>query len=187
MERKAAKLQMEWNKVPDRLNRKLYLPSDRTDLYEMLTLWGVIVLTSVLILLGTAQKMFSLLALGLAAYATVFGKDANTVILLVAITPIANIFKASPGSTSFHTYLMLLYSLKTFLVKKSLNAVSVLFAIFFIAVQFATYHLETTRTMPYSLKCSAPDGGESYPVPPRPEHFRQVYQELTESEHLPSQ
>ena len=147
MERKAAKLQMEWNKVPDRLNRKLYLPSDRTDLYEMLTLWGVIVLTSVLILLGTAQKMFSLLALGLAAYATVFGKDANTVILLVAITPIANIFKASPGSTSFHTYLMLLYSLKTFLVKKSLNAVSVLFAIFFIAVQFATYHLETTTTI----------------------------------------
>lgn len=138
----AAGLEMEqnrWTGVPER--------RDELNLLELLPLWGTILLISALILLGTAQKLFSVLALGAAAYMIAFAEDANTVVMLVAITPIANIFKAAPGSTSFHTYLMLLFSLKMFVTKRTINAASILFGIYFVAVQLATVHLEVTTTI----------------------------------------
>lgn len=138
---------MERNRGIEKRNETLRMQRSGPNLYEILMLWGAIELVSLLILLGTAQKLFSVLALGLAAYVIVFGENTNTVVLLVAITPIANIFKASPGSTSFHTFLMLLYSIKTFFFKKSLNSASVLFAIYFVAMQFATLHVEITTTI----------------------------------------
>ena len=106
--------------------------------------WVTIVIISLLVFLGTATSVFSLAALGLAAYYIVFGDNDACIDLLVAIAPIAVIFKISDGSTSFYTYLLLLYVLKSLYQKGSFDTYSVFFVLYFVIMQMINKSFDLT-------------------------------------------
>lgn len=62
-----------------------------------------------LIVLGTSNRIFALLALVLGALAIVFSDLEASLAVLMFLLPFSNIFKMSPGSQSFFTYLLLFY------------------------------------------------------------------------------
>lgn len=109
--------------------------------------WITVAFISLLIFLGTAYSIFMLAALGYAAYRTIFGNDEECIILIVAIAPIATIFKISAGSTSFYTYLLLLYALKSSYKKGSFDQYSVVFVLYFIIMQMMNNSLDITTTI----------------------------------------
>ena len=63
------------------------------------------------ILAGTYNNLFSYVALALSAFALVILSEEDIIAFLMFLMPFANIFKASPESQSFFTYLILLYVL----------------------------------------------------------------------------
>ncbi|MBQ9848804.1 MAG: O-antigen ligase family protein [Clostridia bacterium] len=58
---------------------------------------------------GTFNNLFSVAAFLLSAAAIVFWSEEKTICMLMFIMPLTNIFKMSPSSQSFFTYLILIY------------------------------------------------------------------------------
>ena len=109
--------------------------------------WINTVVISLLIFLGTANAVFMLAALGYAAYRIIVGDDEECIVLIIAIAPIATIFKMKAGSSSFYTYLILLYVLKNFFQRGTLDSYSVVFVIYFAIMQMMNRSFDTTTTI----------------------------------------
>ncbi|MDO5144138.1 MAG: O-antigen ligase family protein [bacterium] len=106
--------------------------------------WITVVVVSFLTFLGTANSTFSIAALGCAAYSIVFGDENESIVLLVAIAPFATILKLQAGSTSFYTYLLLLYVLKSFYQKGSFDIFAVVFVLYFVIMQMINMNFDIT-------------------------------------------
>lgn len=78
-------------------------------------------LICILIVGGTFNGILSYVAFLLSALAIVMLPDEDSICLMMLILSFANIFKSSPDSQSFFTYLMLLYVLCYFVKKGSVN------------------------------------------------------------------
>lgn len=62
-----------------------------------------------LVVAGTHMRLFSFAALGIAVLSAVFLSEEDMISLLMFLMPFAGVFKSSPASQSFFTYLLLIY------------------------------------------------------------------------------
>ena len=97
---------------------------------------------------GTYSSLLSYAALALSVVAIVFLSEEDSICLLMLLMPFANIFKASPTSQSFFTYLILFYVLWYLFKKRQINAPFllhfVLLLVFLVAQMLMSMHILRT-------------------------------------------
>ena len=81
----------------------------------------VIAIVCLLVIGGTFNSILSYGALLISVAAIVFFKEEDALCLLIFIMPFANIFKSSPDSQSFFTYILLFYVLWNMFKRKNIN------------------------------------------------------------------
>lgn len=100
---------------------------------------------AMLILFGTHHFVFSYLALLLSLWVICRADPADGLHLLFFLMNMANIFKAGANSTSFFTYLILLYVARCMLCRQWFTPESVIFVIYTMILQLATSNFNILR------------------------------------------
>ena len=122
---------------------KMFVKKDFFQFYK----WVFAVGIACMITAGTSVKLFSYLAFLLGCLAILFFTEQDFLCVFVFIMPFAGIFKSAPGSTSFFTYLLLLFVLLQVVKDKTLSAKMIsifLFAGFLFVVQIVNQTLSIT-------------------------------------------
>ena len=104
--------------------------SDQTTLFHWIGLFGI----ALLIVLGTAIGICTLIAFCLAALQIVFGDEEYSWKMLFLLIPFSTIFKLSPGSTSLFTYILLLFVVILFQRQQTFPSIWLFFAIYMLAI-----------------------------------------------------
>ena len=75
----------------------------------------------ILLMLGLSQPMFALAALGVVGLFVVLSENEEGMRMMFFLLPFGNIFKSSPESTSFFTYLTIIFAVKLLLSQKKIK------------------------------------------------------------------
>lgn len=102
-----------------------------------------------LILLGTYNNIFSILAFVLIAYVVLIHKPDLALRQMIFILPLANIFKMGPGSQSFFTYILLLYVINFMFRLKKINTIVLPFIIYIVLMEILTDTISIPRTIKF--------------------------------------
>ena len=81
----------------------------------------IAIVSAILIVLGTSNIVFTVLAFGLNAFFIVLNNSDETLLQLFFLCPFANIFKISATSSSIFTYLLILWVIKTFIKERYID------------------------------------------------------------------
>ena len=114
--------------------------------------WMIILILWGLIVFGTTVPIVSYIALAVSAITIVTFDDRNTIPVLFAIEPFANIFKASPNSQSFFTMLVFLYVGLKIIKQRRINKLVLLIAIYgmyLVMIQLFCNSLDVARTLKF--------------------------------------
>lgn len=114
--------------------------------------FALVVLSVLLILLGTYHYIFSLAAFALIAVMLVFEERAFVISTLFLIMPLANIFKISPESSSLFTYIELLYVVLHIYRKKFRMTYGELLAVLFFGYIFIAGNLFSSANITRTIK-----------------------------------
>lgn len=95
----------------------------------------------VLILLGINVSFFSVVAFVLALAYIIFFDNENGVSCMFLLLPFANIFKLSPDSSSFFTYLTIVLALKLIIKKQKIGKQFLVLWMLLFAIQVAGYNM----------------------------------------------
>ncbi len=114
------------------------------------TKWFTAFAAMILIVLGTYSSIFSLAAFGICALAFLLVSNAELVFILFFIMPFANIFKMSPSSQSFFTFLMIAYVAFYMLKAKSFNGKVIMWGVFL--VSFLVFQMLFSMNMLRTIK-----------------------------------
>lgn len=90
---------------------------------------------TVLILLGTHTKLFSLIAFVICALEMLLDKSKFKLMMMIYLMLLAHIFKISPTGMSYFTFLMMIYIGLKLIEEKSLLLTVVFFSIYMVVVQ----------------------------------------------------
>lgn len=104
-------------------------------------------LCAVLMLLCTAVGATAYLALGMTAAVLLFSDDEYALVMLIFLMPFAAIFKSAPGTTSFFTYLILLYCVKKLYYSQTISGDIILFAGYIIFVECIAQTVNVLNTI----------------------------------------
>ena len=102
---------------------------------------------AVLIIFGTHFSLLDYAALALFAVLILVFDEGYGFYLLVFFLNMANIFKPGPSSTSFFTYVILLYVAKLIFLKKQIPPLVLLFALYIFATQFVNQNLDLLKSI----------------------------------------
>ncbi len=94
------------------------------------TRWFISALLALLILFGTFNSIFSIVAFLICGLMLVFVDKESTLYQMFFILPMANIFKMSPGSQSFFTIILLAYVVLHLILPRKATLLVVLFAVY---------------------------------------------------------
>lgn len=111
--------------------------------------WLYSIIVASLILLGTYNNVFSILAFVLIAYIVLIHKPDLALRQMIFILPLANIFKMEPGSQSFFTYVLLLYVINFVFRLKKINIILLLFVIYMTSMEILTDTISIPRTIKF--------------------------------------
>ncbi len=110
--------------------------------------WIIVVVIYGFLILGLLSNIFTIVAFILCIIILGGCKDFDVQCIIIAIMPFANIFKLSPGGTSFFTYILMLYVIWNLihnLETSGLFIAILLFSLFALEVQVLNNTLDTTR------------------------------------------
>ncbi len=109
--------------------------------------WAISAVLALLILFGTFHNVFSIIAFLLFGFILVFCDRETVLMQMFFVMPMANIFKLSPGTQSFFTILILVYTVIHLVLPRKATLLVVLFGVYVVVFELISGEFNLFRTI----------------------------------------